>query len=131
MRPTLRSLFLALAALVAIFVLGACQPTPEQIAAFQEMNGLTAAASEQDLAELRHCESTGRYDISSSNGLYHGAYQFSQRTWDDVASRWMPWLVGRSPANVTPHEQDAMARALLLEAGPQPWPHCGARAFSN
>jgi peptidoglycan endopeptidase LytE len=130
-RPTLRSLFLAFVALTAIGLLAACQPTPDQIAAFQELNGLTAAASEEDLAELRACESNGRYDISSSNGMYHGAYQFAQGTWDSVATRWMPWLVGQSPASVTPHEQDAMARALVAEAGAKPWPHCGVRAFAN
>lgn len=79
------------------------------------------------LAALRACESNGNYGAVSSNGLYKGAYQFHQRTWNDVASRHYPHLVGVNPAAASAAAQDAMARALWGEAGRSPWPVCGKR----
>jgi muramidase (phage lysozyme) len=74
---------------------------------------------------LRQCESGGDYTIVSPGGTYRGAYQFNQGTWNSVASRWRPDLVGVDPAAASPEDQDAMARALYDEAGASPWPHCG------
>ncbi len=42
-------------------------------------------AEAADWAALRECESGGNYGINTGNG-YFGAYQFSQSTWDWVAS---------------------------------------------
>jgi len=82
--------------------------------------------TEEQWAALRMCEASGNYQISSSNGLYHGAYQFHQPTWDDLAKRHnRADLVGVKPSNASPADQDAMARALYRERGSQPWPHCG------
>ena len=76
-------------------------------------------------AALRECESGGDYSIASSSGRYRGAYQFARTTWDSVAERHNPSLVGVDPATASPVEQDAMALALYREAGSGPWPVCG------
>jgi len=81
--------------------------------------------SDAALAELRRCESSGDYGAVSWGGTYRGAYQFDQRTWDSVASRWLPRLVGTDPASAAPADQDRLARALYDERGWNPWPTCG------
>ncbi|MDG2027795.1 MAG: transglycosylase family protein [Acidimicrobiales bacterium] len=77
---------------------------------------------------LRQCESSGNYSIVSSNGLYRGVYQFSQATWDWVASVDFPSLAGIDPATAAPADQDAMALALWIRQGWNPWPICGQQA---
>lgn len=76
-------------------------------------------------AALRACESGGRYDAVSPSGRYRGAYQFSQATWDWVASWAQPALVGVDPAAASVPDQDTMALALYGRQGSSPWPHCG------
>jgi hypothetical protein len=76
-------------------------------------------------AALRNCESGGNYSITNPSGKYRGAYQFDQPTWDSVARRHAPGLVGADPAGASPANQDAMARALYGERGSSPWPQCG------
>lgn len=84
------------------------QPTPEQWAA------------------LRQCEASGSYTIVSSNGLYHGAYQFFQPTWDGLARQLgRADLVGLPPSQAAPADQDALALLLWQQRGGQPWPVCG------
>ncbi|MFN0030126.1 MAG: transglycosylase family protein [Acidimicrobiales bacterium] len=83
------------------------------------------APSEAALEQLRWCESGGNYASVSSGGWYRGAYQFDFSTWDSVASRWMPHLVGTDPASAAPADQDLLASALYSERGWQPWPNCG------
>ena len=77
-------------------------------------------------AALRNCESGGRYDAVSPSGRYRGAYQFSQATWDWVASFANPALVGVDPIAASAADQDAQAQALYDRQGAGPWPHCGA-----
>ena len=74
---------------------------------------------------LRHCESTNNYQVASSNGLYYGAYQFWPDTWDSVARKYYPRLVGVLPSQATPQDQDRMAYKLWELRGSQPWPICG------
>ena len=76
-------------------------------------------------AALRDCESGGDYTITNPSGKYRGAYQFDRTTWDSVASRHAPALIGVDPAAASPLDQDAMAWALYIERGDGPWPHCG------
>ena len=74
------------------------------------------------------CESTQNYHAVNpvAGGPYLGAYQFWQPTWDGVAQRnGRPDLVGVSPIDASPADQDAMALALWVESGPGPWPRCG------
>ena len=86
--------------------------------------GRNEAPSAADWAALRACESGGSYTIDSGNG-YFGAYQFSQATWDWVASMARPALVGVVPSDASPGGQDAMALALYGLRGAAPWPSCG------
>ena len=116
----------------AAFVLGAC--TPEEQAAFvkwyeteKASDKFPDAISDAGLARLRECESNGRYDVVSSTGLYRGAYQFSQSTWNYVARDHYPELVGIDPARALPIHQDKMTRALWATGGPQHWPVCSRR----
>lgn len=59
------------------------------------------------LRVLRMCESGGNYAINTGNGFY-GAYQFMITTWDSVASRIRPDLVGVRPDLASPADQDYM-----------------------
>jgi len=74
---------------------------------------------------LRQCESNGNYAITSPSGKYRGAYQFDRSTWNSVAERYAPNLVGVDPVAASPADQDGMAFALYTERGASPWPHCG------
>jgi hypothetical protein len=74
------------------------------------------------LACVRQRESGGNYSISSANGLYRGAYQFHQGTWNSTAAHaGRSDLVGRDPAGVSPADQDAMAAHLYSWQGSAPW----------
>ncbi len=86
------------------------------------------APSDATLARLRECESNGDYTVVSRSGTYRGAYQFSRRTWNNVAKSVLPGFHGVDPAAAPPHVQDAMARALWTMTGPRSWPVCGRRA---
>ena len=77
------------------------------------------------LASIRACESGGNYGAVSSSGSYRGAYQFDRGTWNSVAGRHNPALVGQDPAAAAPADQDALASALMAERGSSPWPVCG------
>ena len=81
--------------------------------------------TEEQWEALRFCESSGNYRAVSRNGLYFGAYQFWPDTWNFVASRNYPRLVGVLPSHATPEDQTRMAYRLWEERGDQPWPVCG------
>ncbi len=81
--------------------------------------------SEEQWQALRMCESSGNYRAFSRAGPYYGAYQFDQPTWDFVASRNYPRLVGVQPWDATPEDQTRMAYRLWEERRDQPWPNCG------
>ena len=67
-------------------------------------------------------DSAGGYAAVSPDGVYHGAYQFDQSTWDSVAgSIGRSDLVGVDPATATPADQDTLATALYQMRGNQPW----------
>lgn len=83
--------------------------------------------SDAGLKRLRDCESTDRYWVTNPSGKYRGAYQFDFPTWNGVAERWFPHLVGVDPIDAPPEAQDAMTRALWSERGRYPWPECGLR----
>jgi hypothetical protein len=84
-----------------------------------------AGPSSEQWAALRRCESGGDYSITNPSGRYRGAYQFDRSTWNSIAERHAPGLVGVDPAGASPADQDAMAQALYGERGARPWPHCG------
>jgi resuscitation-promoting factor RpfB len=66
-------------------------------------------------------ESGGNYQAVSPNGLYMGAFQFSQSTWDLAARADLPFLVGVHPNDATKAEQDTVAIALYALDGDRPW----------
>jgi len=72
-----------------------------------------------DLAALRGCESSGRYETNTGNG-YYGAYQFDIGTWRGLG-------LSGLPSGADPDLQDAAASALEQDRGWQPWPACSAR----
>lgn len=74
---------------------------------------------------VRKCESTHNYRAISPSGLYRGAYQFSQQTWDWVAGIHQPHLVGIDPIDAEPAWQDVMAYTLYAMRGWDQWPICG------
>ncbi|WP_419918029.1 transglycosylase family protein [Candidatus Poriferisocius sp.] len=87
---------------------------------------LPAGTTEAQWEQLRQCESGGNYQTLNPAGPYLGAYQFLQSTWNGVAERHYPHLVGVDPRNATPTDQDRMAYRLHEERGWQPWPACAA-----
>ncbi len=55
--------------------------------------------------------------------LYRGRYQFSQRSWDDVARAYgYDWLAGKDVATATAQEQDDMAWVYYEHSKYGPWP---------
>jgi SWI/SNF-related matrix-associated actin-dependent regulator 1 of chromatin subfamily A len=67
-------------------------------------------------------ESGGDYSIVSPNGLYMGAFQFSQSTWNVAAqAAGLPSLVGVPPNLASKADQDTLAVALYAMDGEQPW----------
>lgn len=71
------------------------------------------------LKTLRMCESgsSGLYKANTGNG-YYGAYQFLISTWDRIASKVRPRLVGVRPDLASPADQDYMiVQNTKLSAG--------------
>ncbi|HUC38259.1 MAG TPA: transglycosylase family protein [Acidimicrobiales bacterium] len=67
-------------------------------------------------------ESGGDYGAVSPNGLYMGAFQFSQSTWNSAAqAAGRPDLVGVPPNQASKADQDTVAVALYSLDGEQPW----------
>lgn len=97
--------------------------TPAPVAAPAPAPAPVAGADEQAfLACVRRRESGGNYQVVSSNGMYFGAYQFLQGSWDSVARHSGRLdLVGVPPNLASPADQDAMALALYHWQGSAPW----------
>lgn len=85
--------------------------------------GSVAGADSLNWPALAKCESGGNPSIVSSNGLYHGLYQFSVQTWRAVGGSGVPSQASSS-------EQTYRAKLLYKKAGAGQWPHCGPRLFS-
>jgi hypothetical protein len=67
-------------------------------------------------------DTAGGYEAVSPDGVYRGAYQFDQTTWNSVADAvGRSDLVGANPAAVSPTDQDTLATALYEVRGNQPW----------
>lgn len=81
--------------------------------------GTASAASADDFARLRACESNGNYSINTGNG-YGGAYQFSLSTWRSLGFSGLPH-------QASPSTQDAAARALQARSGWGQWPACSRK----
>jgi hypothetical protein len=71
---------------------------------------------------VRWAESGDNYQAVSPDGLFRGAYQFLQSTWDATAQHiGAPDLVGVDPSKASPTLQDDMAWALYQWQGTAPW----------
>jgi len=81
------------------------------------------SADSLNWAALAACESGGRPTAVSSNGLYHGLYQFSVGTWGAVGGSGLP-------SQASADEQTMRAKMLYNRSGAGQWPHCGPRLFS-
>jgi hypothetical protein len=67
-------------------------------------------------------DTAGGYQAASPDGVYRGAYQFDQTTWNGVADAiGRGDLVGADPAAVSPADQDTLATALYQLRGNAPW----------
>jgi hypothetical protein len=67
-------------------------------------------------------DTAGGYQAVSPDGVYRGAYQFDQTTWNSVADAiGRSDLVGADPAAVSPADQDTLATALYELRGNAPW----------
>jgi hypothetical protein len=67
-------------------------------------------------------ESGGDYQAVSPDGLYMGAFQFSQPTWNEAAQlAGLPGLIGVRPDTASKADQDTLAIALYAADGEQPW----------
>jgi len=72
---------------------------------------------------LADCESHGNPKSVSSNGLYHGLYQFNVSMWQRMGGIGLP-------SEATPREQTYRAILLYKRSGADQWPACGPRLFS-
>ena len=81
--------------------------------------GGASAATADDFARLRQCESGGNYAINTGNGFY-GAYQFDRGTWNGLG---YPGTANQA----SPATQDAAAAKLQSQRGWSPWPACSRK----
>ena len=67
-------------------------------------------------------DTAGGYRAVSPDGVYRGAYQFDQVTWNSVAaSVGRSDLVGINPSSASQPDEDTLATALYEMRGNQPW----------
>jgi hypothetical protein len=78
------------------------------------------AATADDFARLRQCESGGNYSINTGNGFF-GAYQFAAGTWRGLGYSGLPH-------RAAPATQDQAARRLQAARG---WAPCRAAPSSS
>ncbi|PFG32320.1 resuscitation-promoting factor [Sanguibacter antarcticus] len=71
-------------------------------------------------SRLAQCESGGNPTIVSSNGLYHGLYQFSVGTWQSLGGAGLP-------SQASAAEQTRLAQALQARSGWGQWPACSSK----
>ena len=86
---------------------------------------IPAGTSEEQWEQLRQCNSNGNYQYANPNGVNFGAYEFRRVSWNDLARRHYPRLIGVVPNEAASADQDRMAYALYGERGWAPWPSCG------
>jgi Transglycosylase-like domain len=104
----------------------AVAPAAASAASPQTPVGADGAISDPALNPFLQCvvqaESGGEYGVVSPNGLYMGAFQFAQGTWNVAAqAAGLPGLVGVPPNLTSKADQDTVAVALYAMDGEQPW----------
>jgi len=97
-------------------------PSPSPAPTANPYPGLADPALNTFLSCVVQAESGGNYSAVSPGGLYLGAFQFSQSTWNSAAgAAGLGLLVGVPPNLASPAEQDTVAVALFALDGQQPW----------
>jgi peptidoglycan hydrolase CwlO-like protein len=97
-------------------------PAPSPAPSANPYPGLADPALNAFLSCVVQAESGGDYAAVSPGGLYRGAFQFSQSTWDSAAgAAGLGLLVGVPPNLTSRAEQDTVAVALFAMDGQQPW----------
>jgi peptidoglycan hydrolase CwlO-like protein len=97
-------------------------PAPSPAPSANPFPGLADPALNAFLSCVVQAESGGDYAAVSPGGLYRGAFQFSQSTWDSAAgAAGLGLLVGVPPNLASRAEQDTVAVALFAMDGQQPW----------
>jgi peptidoglycan hydrolase CwlO-like protein len=103
-------------------------PPPAEPASppYQATPGVHPHHDDPFLSCVRQRESGGNYQIVSSDGLYYGAYQFLQTSWNSTANHaGRPELIGVPPNQASVYDQDDMAWDLYQWQGMGPWGgHC-------
>ena len=101
-------------------------PAQPSAPAYQATPGVHPHHDDPFLSCVRQRESGGNYAIVSSDGLYYGAYQFLQTSWNSTANHaGRPELVGVPPNQASVYDQDDMAWDLYQWQGMGPWGgHC-------
>jgi osmoprotectant transport system substrate-binding protein len=94
-------------------------PPPEPTGYARNAGEPSGTAQSLNWGGLAACESGGDATIISSNGLYHGLYQFSVSTWQAVGGT-------GAASSASPEEQTYRAQILYDRAGPGSWPVCGS-----
>lgn len=84
----------------------------------EKFNDLPGSVTRETLNAIADCESGGDPKIVSSDGLYHGKYQFHPDTWESVGGKGLP-------SEAPEAEQDYRAALLYERSGPGQWPVCG------
>ena len=85
----------------------------------RQTKAAASVAIPPQLEAIAACESGGDPTAVSSNGMYHGKYQFSVSTWQAVGGTGLP-------SQAPEAEQDMRAAMLYARSGPSQWPVCGA-----
>ncbi len=83
-----------------------------------DFKNLPGSVTRKTLDAIASCESGGDPKVVSSNGIYHGKYQFSPDTWESVGGKGQPSAAPEA-------EQDYRAALLYERSGPGQWPVCG------
>lgn len=76
--------------------------------------------TDEQLAQLRQCESGGNYQANTGNG-YYGAYQFLPSTWRSMGTGY------DMPHEAPPAVQDDAARRLIIRSGWSQFPGCARK----
>jgi Transglycosylase-like domain len=90
-----------------------------RVAEKKQSKAAPAVSIPPQLEAIAACESGGDPTAVSSNGMYHGKYQFSVATWQAVGGTGLP-------SQAPEAEQDMRAAMLYARSGPGQWPVCGA-----
>lgn len=96
------------------------QQNQQQQTQTENQSTSSSSNSGQNWGALAQCESGGNAGVVSSNGLYHGLYQFDVQTWKSVGGSGLP-------SQASAAEQTKRAEILYDQRGSQPWPVCGSR----